>query len=32
MPIPEFDSEGDLPEGVHQATLVEVLERFGKQN
>lgn len=30
MPIPIFDSYGDLPVGVHRATLVEVLERFGK--
>lgn len=31
MPIPEFDSEGDLPEGVHRAALIEVLERFGNR-
>jgi hypothetical protein len=29
MPLPEFDSHGDLPAGVHEATLAEVLERFG---
>lgn len=29
MALPEFDSRGDLPEGVHQATLAEVLARFG---
>jgi len=29
MPLPSFDSQGDLPEGVHPATLSEVLERFG---
>lgn len=29
MPLPEFDSFGDLPAGVHQATLDEVLARFG---
>ena len=26
---PEFDSNGDLPVGIHQATLAEVLQRFG---
>lgn len=31
MPIPEFNSEGDLPEGVHRATLVELLDRFGNR-
>lgn len=29
MPIPEFESNGDLPVGLHQATLDEVLTRFG---
>lgn len=29
MPIPQFDEKGDLPVGVHQATLEEVTERFG---
>ena len=29
MPLPAFDSRGDLPAGVHQATLAEVIERFG---
>ncbi len=29
MPIPHFDDRGDLPEGVHQASLDEVLSRFG---
>ena len=29
MPIPEFTQTGDLPEGVHRATLAEVLARFG---
>ncbi len=29
MALPEFNSQGDLPEGLHQATLAEVLERFG---
>jgi hypothetical protein len=26
---PEFDSHGDVPIGVHQATLAEVIEHFG---
>ncbi len=26
---PEFDGEGDLPLGIHQATIVEVLQHFG---
>lgn len=29
MPLPDFDPRGDLPEGVHAATLGEVLARFG---
>jgi hypothetical protein len=29
MPLPAFDNRGDLPVGVHQATLAEVIERFG---
>lgn len=29
MPIPEFDAQGDLPVGVHRATLDEVCEYFG---
>jgi hypothetical protein len=29
MPLPEFNEQGDLPVGVHQATLDEVLTRFG---
>lgn len=29
MPLPAFDSHGDLPEGVYHATLAEVIERFG---
>ena len=29
MPLPEFDEQGDLPVGIHQATLDEVLTRFG---
>lgn len=26
---PEFDNNGDLPIGIHQATLTEVLQHFG---
>lgn len=29
MPLPDFDDEGDLPIDVHQASLAEVLVRFG---
>ncbi len=29
MPIPEFDSAGFLPAGVHECSLVEVKGRFG---
>jgi len=29
MSLPELNSVGDLPEGVHSATLAEVLQRFG---
>jgi hypothetical protein len=27
--LPPFDPQGDLPSGVHRATLAEVLQRFG---
>ena len=27
--LPEFDESGELPVGVHQATLQEVIQRFG---
>jgi hypothetical protein len=30
MALPDFDDKGDLPEGVHQATLAEVLAQFGQ--
>jgi hypothetical protein len=30
MPIPEFNEQGDLPVGVHLATIDEVYERFGQ--
>jgi hypothetical protein len=29
MALPEFNSQGDLPEGLHKARLSEVVERFG---
>ena len=29
MALPEFNSQGDLGEGLHKATLAEALERFG---
>ena len=29
MPLPAFDSHGDLPVGIHRTTLAEVIERFG---
>jgi len=29
MPLPIFNRFGDLPEGLHQATLDEVITRFG---
>ena len=29
MPLPDFNAAGDLPPGVHRATLREVIERFG---
>ncbi|MDQ3754380.1 MAG: hypothetical protein M3371_06575 [Acidobacteriota bacterium] len=29
MPLPPFDAHGDLPAGVHQATLAEVISQFG---
>ncbi len=30
MPLPSLNARGDLPPGVHGATLSEVLERFGR--
>jgi hypothetical protein len=27
--LPEFDATGDLPPGVHRATVNEVMQRFG---
>jgi hypothetical protein len=29
MPLPPFDEKGELPEGVHDATINEVITRFG---
>ncbi|MFQ5853218.1 MAG: hypothetical protein ACE5JU_21885 [Candidatus Binatia bacterium] len=29
MPLPDLEATGDLPPGVHRATLNEVLRRFG---
>lgn len=29
MALPAFDGRGDLPEGLHRATLTEVMGRFG---
>jgi hypothetical protein len=30
VPIPKFDANGFLPSGVHDASLAEVRERFGR--
>jgi hypothetical protein len=30
MSLPEFEPSGDLPAGIHRATLGEVVSRFGK--
>jgi hypothetical protein len=30
MAIPDFDSDGFLPLGLHECTLEEVMERFGR--
>lgn len=32
MALPAFNEDGDLPPGVHGATLSEVLERFGQRS
>jgi hypothetical protein len=29
MPLPEFNESGNLPPGIHQATLDEVADQFG---
>jgi hypothetical protein len=31
MPLPKFNLGGDLPPGVHRATMDEVISRFGGQ-
>jgi len=31
MPLPDFDALGDLPPGMHRATLNEVFQRFGSE-
>lgn len=28
--LPDFNDNGDLPTGIHQATLEEIIERFGR--
>lgn len=30
MSLPEFNISGDLPQGVHKASIAEVVARFGK--
>ena len=30
MPIPDLDNEGFLPEGVHESSLEEIREKFGR--
>jgi hypothetical protein len=30
MPIPELNDRGLLPDGVHDASLAELLDRFGR--
>ena len=32
MPLPPFETTGDLPAGVHPATLQEISDRFGTSN
>lgn len=32
MPLPPLNADGELPPGVHTATLAEVVERFGSAN
>ena len=29
MPLPQLNCAGELPEGVHQATIDEVIAQFG---
>jgi hypothetical protein len=30
MALPPFNEQGDLPPGIHRATLTEILEQFGQ--
>lgn len=30
MPLPEFNSQGELPPGVYRATFNEIVARFGR--
>ncbi|MBI2480216.1 MAG: hypothetical protein HYV60_16765 [Planctomycetia bacterium] len=32
MPLPEFNDAGDLPPGVHEASLVDAVSRFGNNS
>lgn len=32
MPLPKFNERGDLPEGIHRASLEEVLSRLGSDS
>jgi hypothetical protein len=32
VPLPPFTASGDLPPGIHRATLSDVLERFGSRS
>lgn len=32
MSLPEFNEHGDLPPGIHKATLNEILSRFGSDS
>ena len=32
MPLPRFAQSGDLPAGVHPATLREIIDRFGTES
>jgi len=32
MPLPDFNRVGDLPEGIHRATLEEIVARFSGEN
>lgn len=32
MPIPDLEESGELPAGIHIATLVEIEEKFGRSS